>query len=177
MKILGFVFGERPSVYEHINYVCQKFKKAIWSVTHIKRAGIDTKTMITVYCSMLRPIIEFCSPVYHSLLTEELDKKLEDLQKMALKLIYGFNISYDNLLQKAGISSLKARREAAFLNFTKSLLLNDRYVDWFPVTEDTHVNLRNKKHYTEFYARTERMYNSPLYSMRRAMNRLYNEEE
>ena len=160
---------------EHINYICQKYKKAAWSINHIKRAGMNNSIIVTVYTSILRPIIEFCSPVYHSLITEEQSNMLERLQKMTLKIIFGFNIEYEKLLELAGITSLKERRENAFIKFTTTIASNKRYSSWFPMNEDRGLNLRRENTYKETFARTERFYNSPLFNMRRTLNRI--EEE
>ena len=110
--------------------------------------------------------------MYHSLLTLEEEERIEKLQKMSLKLIFGFYKDYTTLLEKAGIRTLKDRREEAFNKFACSLVANDRYQDWFPLNNENGVNLRRKQTYREDYARTERRYNSPLYSMRRALNNM-----
>ena len=94
---------------------------------------------------------------------------------MTLKIIFGFNIVYEKLLEMAGIASLKTRRENAFIKFTTTISNNKRYSDWFPLNEDRGLNLRREKTYKEIYARTERLYNSPLFNMRRTLNRI--EEE
>ena len=64
MKILGFVFGNKPTVTAHIDYIVEKYNRAVWSINHIKRAGMENSVTINVYCSMLRPIIEFCIILY-----------------------------------------------------------------------------------------------------------------
>ena len=174
MKILGFVFGTKPNVQEHLNYMYNKYNRALWSINHIKRAGLKLSVIVRVYCSMLRPIIEFCSPVYHSLLTNEQSQRIENLQKMTLKIIYGFGFNYSELLIKSGLSTLEERRKLAFTNFTKSIALNERYSGWFPLNNNT-VNLRSSKRYVEEFARTERLYNSPLFAMRRELNNIQEE--
>ena len=61
-------------------------------------------------------------------------------------------------------------REAAFLKFAKTLASSERYGNmWFPLKDQTRT-LRNNIRYEEFYARTERLYNSPVYRMRRLLN-------
>ena len=42
--------------------------------------------------------------------------------------------------------------------------------DWFPLSDVTGVALRSRRKYFESQARTERLFNSPLYSMRRLLN-------
>ena len=65
-------------------------------------------------CSMLRPIVEFCSVVYHPMLNNEQSLRVERLQKIALKIVFGFGLEYDELLEKAGIERLEERRKKAF---------------------------------------------------------------
>ena len=121
---------------------------------------------------MLRPVIEFCNVVYNPMLTVELSEKLKRLQKRSSKIIYSFEIPYTELLSMSGIQSLKDRREIACIKFANGLARSQRYGDiWFPENvQNVNQSLRNKKKYKEFYARTSRLYNSPLYSMRRILN-------
>ena len=118
---------------------------------------------------MLRSLLDFCSPIYHNMLTLEQSDKLERMQRAALQIIYGFGVSYEDLLNIAGIESLKKRREKAFLKFSNSLAKNPRYAGWLERNENS-GRLRNVKKYREHFARSERLYNSPLYAIRRALN-------
>ena len=175
MKILGFVFGERPNADLHVAYTIKKFNRAVWSLNHIKRAGVANNILVQVYCSMLRPIVEFCSVVYHNMLTSEQNLNLERLQKMALKIIFGFNITYELLLEKAGVKTLEERRKDAFKKFTLSLQKNNKYCEWFPKSETR--NLRHTKPYQELFARTARLYKSPLFCMRRLLNEEFEDDD
>ena len=172
LKILGFIFDQRPSVDAHVNYCCDKFNRAIWSLNHLHRAKIPVNTLLQVYLIMLRPLLEYCSPVYHHMLTVTLSEKLERQQRRALKIIYGFGLSYSALLEKTGIPTLKERRETACRSFTNKLLVSNRFQHLFPLNavDDDGMTLRNTRQYTEEFARSERLYRSPLYSMRRNLN-------
>ena len=172
MKILGFIFSNKPNANAHVDYIVKKYNKALWSLNHIKRSGIDVKTILTVYCVMLRPLIEFCSPVYHPLISNEQNVRLEGLQKMALKIIYGFNLNYEELLEKAQIKTLEERRVDSCNNFMNKLVLSEQFGNLFPRNEiDFHMDLRHQNVYHEEFARSKRLYDSPLYSMRRMLNR------
>ena len=63
-----------------------------------------------IYTIFVRPVIEYAAVVYGSLLTEESSNKLEQLQKRALKMIYGQKTSYSKCLELSGIATLKAKR-------------------------------------------------------------------
>ena len=174
MKILGFIFEESPTVNAHIEYSITKFNRAIWSLSHLKRAKIENFVLLECYKVMLRPILEYCSVVYDSMLTGELVDRLERQQKTALKIIYGFGKSYEDLLSLSGIETLASRRKSAVDIFIQKLLNSERFNYLFPLNtypEDM-VNLRSTKKYKELYARTNRLFNSPLYSMRRKLNEL-----
>ena len=138
-------------------------------MNHIKRARIPVSTILNVYCIMLRPIIEFCNVIYHPMLTLDQNKRIEHLQKTGLRIIYGFGYNYDELLGKAGVRSLEDRRKDAFKKYAISLTKNTRYSHWFPLNEEN-GRLRNTKTYREDFARTDRLYRSPIYSMRRILN-------
>ena len=76
----------------------------------------------------------------------------------------------DQLVENGTIETLEARREQLTLNFAKKCASSERFGHWFKRKPET--NLRNSLTYEESFARTERLKKSPLYYMRRAMNKL-----
>ena len=121
---------------------------------------------------MLRPFLEYCAPVFDPMLTQEQIVLIERQQKRALKIIYGFGQTYEELLQKSGISSLEDRRKETTLNFSRKLAESERFGHLFPkcTYPENMVELRNRKTYQEDFARSARLFNSPLYTMRRLLN-------
>ena len=171
MKILGFVFGRVPNVSYHIDHITNKFNSAVWSLNHLKRSNISKTVMVEVYKIMLRPIIEFCGNVYHAMLTNEMTERLESLQRRALRIIFGFEKTYAELLSVSNLEKLHVRRERMCLNFALKLTNSPRFSKWFPTIEEgTGPSLRNRKIFKEEYARTSRLYNSPIFYMRRKLN-------
>ena len=81
------------------------FSKALWSLTHLKRANIETNVLIETYRAMLRPLLEYCSVVYNSMLTQDLSIRLERQQKIALKIIFGFEKEYSELMELGGFET------------------------------------------------------------------------
>ena len=170
MKILGFIFSKEPNVNAHMDYTATKFNRAVWALSHLRRAKIDNTTLLRVYLVMLRPIIEFCSPVYHTMLTKEQSLRIEGLQRRALQIIYGFGECYSDLLDRAGIESLEERRKRACSNFARNMANSERFGHWFQERERNGPGLRCRRRYEEDFARTSRLYNSPLFYMRRLLN-------
>ena len=73
------------------------------------------------------------------------------------------------MLECSGLKTLEERREEALLKFAKKAV-EGPYKDWFPV-RDSGRALRTGRKYVEEYARCDRLYNSPIFAMRRALNR------
>ena len=72
-----------------------------------------------IYASFIRPVIEYASVVYDSLLTEEASFRVEDLQSHALRLIYGRKYSYEYCLNASGLERLEERRTKTLNNFAE----------------------------------------------------------
>jgi hypothetical protein len=106
------------------------------------------------------------------MLTEEQKGDLERLQSQSLKIIFGFDNSYAKVLELSGLEPLEDRREAAIAKFAKKCT-ESQYHHWFPLNERG-GRTRSSLKYREDYARCDRLRNSPIFYMRRILNR--NEE-
>ena len=53
----------------------------------LKYVGISENDLLTIYKLFMRSICEYCSAVYHSLLSVELCEKIEAIQSTALMII------------------------------------------------------------------------------------------
>lgn len=173
MKIVGFTFGKKPTVRYQVDELLTKFNKNLWQLVHLKRAGIKEEDLVRVFTSMLRPLVEYSAVVYGPMLSEEMNALVENTQKRALKIIYGFNYTYEELLKKAGLTTMASRRELLCANFAAKCAKDSRFsTKWLPelyVAEDE-AQLRKRKKYIEFNSKTERLYRSPLYTIRRNLN-------
>ena len=55
------------------------------------------------------------------------------------------------------------------MKFAQKSSKNPQFSDWFPLNYNR-SSLRNPKKFKEKYAKSDRLYNSPLYTMRRYLN-------
>ena len=170
IKILGLNFSSRPDMSEQVDAICKKFRARIWTLRHLHHNGFSQQDLLKVYKSTILPCHDYCSNVFHSSLTLSQTVALERLQSKALKAIYGFDPSYTELMQKSGLTTLRARRQQRELAFARKCAASDRFGGWFPLRENARET-RGGLVYEEKFARTHRCYNSPLFSMRRRLNR------
>ena len=68
-----------------------------------KRSGLLKERLKDIYCAMNRSILEYSSNVYHSMINKSQSNELEKIQKRCLKIIYGYELDYDSLLEKSGL--------------------------------------------------------------------------
>ena len=71
------------------------------ALTSLKKCGVQTCDLITVYCSLRRPVIEYASAVLANL-PKYLSDALEGIQKRALRIILP-NLHYDEALILSGL--------------------------------------------------------------------------
>ena len=109
MTLLGFRFSSRPSVCAHIDLIRKKFQCRSWLIRHLKQAGVQDQDLVTIFSTIIRPVIEYASPVYGPMLGQGQVDELEKMQRMTLKIIYGHRVSYKRALERAGIPTLEER--------------------------------------------------------------------
>lgn len=171
LKILGFTFGKKPNVTEHVNAMLIKLRRRLWILPILKQSGMSRPDLVAVYFALVRPVADFAAPVYHSLLSSTQSNAIEKIQLRAFKYIFGNNVSYRQVLESMNFKTMQQRREELFQDFAKKSSVNARFRDaWFPLNHEVDYAVRSRNMYQEFHCRTSRMYNSPLYSMRRYLN-------
>ena len=86
-KLLGLIFKDDLKWNDHVAYIVKKSAKRLYMLRLLKRARCETKTLISVYFSCVRPILEYCAQVWHYNIPEYLSKEIERIQSRALKII------------------------------------------------------------------------------------------
>ena len=97
VKILGFHMDSRPTVHAHVRALQARIREITWVLRHLKQSGFNESELATVYRTVIRPILDYCCVVYHSLLTSEQDQQVKRLQSLALKNIYGPKMKYSTM--------------------------------------------------------------------------------
>ena len=176
LKILGFWFSRRPGVSKQVSIMQAKFRSRLWMLWRLKNSGMQTCDLLYIYIkkSVICPVLDFCAVTYHSLLTATQSESLERLQKSAFRLIYGSETTYADALSISGTESLVERRGLQLERFAVKASQNPRFKDkWFPQNNNEHTSLlRTRNKYQEMSYTTDRLEKSPLFEMRRILNRI-----
>ena len=127
------------------------------------------KDILKLYDSLVRSILEYSAVTIHSQLSKYQSNRLEQVQKQCLRIMFGYGKPYSELLSQSGLEKLSVRRQNQFEKFAERASTNPVYKSWFPLNEGR-KGTRNRNVYLEKTARTDRLYKSPLYTMRRLLN-------
>ena len=152
--------------------VCPTLPRAsFYSSRYLRRANIKGQHLFRLYTVFVRPVIEFCSIVYHSLLTKQQDLEIERLQRKVIRLCFGYNCDVESVRKREGIETLSDRRVSSVDRFIVKNYKNERFSNrWFPRRVNARQDIRKQKKFEEFKTNTDRFYNSPLNYMRRRIN-------
>ena len=147
LKLLGFNFGPHPTCQAHIDAIKRSFRGRYWLLIHMHQHHYTTQELVKAYKTLVRPIAEYCSIVFHSMLNDRQDKEIEKLQATALRYIYGYGIAYAKMRANSNLDTLRQRRINACDKFAASCLSSDRFRGWFPINDhcdglDTAYNMK-----------------------------------
>ena len=87
-KLLGVMISDNLSWNEHCDSIDKKATKRLFVLRTLKRVGLSTNDLVLVYCSIVKSIVEYASPVWAAI-PLYLDELIESVQRNALKIIFG----------------------------------------------------------------------------------------
>ena len=105
-KVLGLTIQNNLKWDEHIYEIVSKASKRLHILRVLRRSGIPSADLLTVYIALIRSILEYSCEVWHSSISCYLSDKLEKIQKRALGIIYPEQ-TYKDALLLAGITKLE----------------------------------------------------------------------
>ena len=123
-------------------------RKASKQLNMLKRLGkyLNKLGRLTIYYSFIMSNFNYCPLSWH-FTNETNTKKIEKIQERALRFIYEDHASsYEQLLKKSGLPSLKVRRLRSIATETFKILhqLSPEYLYGLITYKDSYYNFRNK---------------------------------
>ena len=142
LKLVGFTFGEDPGAGAHVMELRKKFRRRVWMLQHLRQAGIRGRTLFRLYCSYIRSVLEYCSPVFHSILNQGQAEALERLHRQAVRICFRYEKDVEAIMQRESIESLMERRARRCDKFVRKLARNPRFRDaWLAPRPESGHNL------------------------------------
>ena len=103
----------------------KKVSKRLYFLRQLKRANVPAAEMICFYCTCIRPIVEYASPVFHYGIPNYLSKDMERIQLRAMRIIFPrtrSRKSYNEAISLSNLGKLEERRQAACDNLFKEII-------------------------------------------------------
>ena len=112
-------------------------------IKHFKCSGVELEDLIHFYFSVVRPVLEYACPSWHTGLTRDQSDRLETVQKRALSIIFNMSV-FENYLEFCsgnGIETLAVRRDNLCKRFFTRCVVNKndclRYL--LPASKDNFI--------------------------------------
>ena len=159
-KLLGVFISDDLTWAAHCDFVIKKANRRLYALRQLKKAGVPASDIITIYCTLIRSVIEYASVVFASL-PSYLSNSLESIQKRALSIIFPGS-SYSESLDKSGLPTLVDRRVLICRKFVSSIpsgnpihpLIHKRVVP-----SSSSLSLRSGQTHRPMLVKTERFKN------------------
>ena len=71
---------------------------------------MSCEDLLAMYKCFILPVLDYSAVVYHSMLTKEQSTSLEALQRTAIKIIYGWDKHYEDIIEAGSLERLDERR-------------------------------------------------------------------
>ena len=107
-KVLGLTMQNNLKWDSHVSEIVTK---EITYLRVLRRNGVSSPHLLQVYFTLVRPLLEYYCPVWHSSLTINLSDKVEWVQKRSMRIIYA-TLNYDAALIQAKCSPFSVRRDS-----------------------------------------------------------------
>lgn len=166
VKLLGVTITSTLQWNCHVLEVIKKANKRMYFLTLLKRANVPAHDIICFYRTCIRPVLEYCAPLYHHALPDYLTKDIERIQRRALAIITP-DLSYSESLLLYNMVSLEHRRSNQCNKFFESIVNNPDHKlhQLLPPTFTCKYNLRNPRKFVNPATRTKRFSSTFITSM------------
>ena len=122
-KLLGVYVASDLKWGQHIDTITSKVASRLYFLKQLKRSGASQRDLLCFYTTIIRPVLEYACPVWHSSLTAAQSRALESIQRRAMRIIYADDDDYTLLLIFAGLDTLESRRAQLTERFYKRSVL------------------------------------------------------
>ena len=88
VKLLGVTISHDLSWNKHVENIVKKAGKILYMMYQLKRAGISQSDLVTVYLSVVRPVLEYACPVWHMNITTISVRKHQNDTEKSIKMYF-----------------------------------------------------------------------------------------
>ena len=159
-KLLGVHIDSNLKWNTRVNYICAKASSRLYFLKQLRKYSTSIGDMLHFYTAVIRPVLEYACPVWHSSITKEQSSRIESVQRRALYVISGLATDYTEFCFNNYLLSLHERHRELSQRFFKSCVLPSTSCLHYLLSslrdENIIAKLRNPSVYCIPTTRTER---------------------
>jgi hypothetical protein len=145
-----------------VSHIIKKAQGRLFTLNMLRRARVSAKDIFQIFCSKIRPVLEYASPVWHPGLTQEQSDDIENIQVRACKIAFPM-LAYEAALNECDEPTLKDRRFTQCEQFfLKIQCPSDKLHRMLPSVRENVRNTRNSLKFPLPKTHTNRYKNSFL---------------
>ena len=172
MQLLGVWISDDLSWDKNCQEICKRAYARLSLITKLKYVGVSTNHLLDIYILFIRSVVEYCSVAFHSSLTQQQSNKLEKIQKVCLKVIYGEDYTdYESAMRLSGLQTLSDRRLKRCLDFSLKCLKHEKMRKLFPPNPSYNDRVRSSEPYSVNFASTRSYQMSAIPFCQRLLNK------
>lgn len=144
----------------HIDHIYSKASPRLYYLRQLRRCKLSNADLLMFYRSVIRPLLEYSCPAWHTGITKQDSEHLEHIQKGAMTVIHP-GIPYENALTLSNLETLSSRRESLCQKFFAQIQQPDHKLNY--LLQKRHkvpYDLRHAQPYDIITPHTERYKNS-----------------
>ena len=145
--LLGVILNDRLNWQDNVEKLYKKASTRMHFISQLKRTCMPSRDIVKVYVSLVRPIMEYASQVWHAGLTEQQAHMLESIQQRALKVAFP-TLDYDQALMEANLMTLYERREVLCKRLFSSAQDSSHKLN--PLLPNLRVITHNQRHAAKY---------------------------
>lgn len=183
VKDLGVLLDSKLTFSEHLAYIISKASSQLGFIFRFAKHFKDVYCLKTMYCSLVRPILEYASVVWSPYYQNGI-QRIEKIQRKFIRYALrhlpwadSHNLpSYESRCKLIHLDLLSVRRDVAKACFVSDLLTS--HIDCPSLLNQLNINIRRRPLRTHAFlfidgSRTNYGSNEPVRSMCRVFNRCY----
>ena len=133
LKLLVVTIQSDSKWSSHAESIISKTNCWKYFVPVLKRAVVGQQHFMNVYCTVIRPVLEYAVHAWHPGLIEVQAEQIERVRKQVLRLILP-DRSYHDALLATGLQTLAERRVDLCRRFATHLMMDPELRTWLPPT-------------------------------------------
>ena len=170
-KLLGTVITSDLKWHNNTHMITCKAYKRMCILQNLSKFKVPLEDMIVIYILYIRSVLEQNCQVWHYSLSIDDSTSLERVQKVACRIILKDKyLSYEHALELCELETLQERRKKLCLKFAKKCTQHPQAASMFPLNKQDNYSTRFREKYYVQPASTERLKNSAIPQLQRALN-------